>query len=367
MSWLDPAIRVDASRCVVVRAARATCRRCEEACPTEAIRLEGGTPRLEMERCLHCGLCLTACPTGVFRLEGLAWPDLIARLARHAEEGTLTLRCAYARTEAEATFPCLGVLDADALLALAAYGLHRLTLRTADCETCPVKGGERLRAALDEAARRGSGALEVAWERVEAEAEVDLEAALRGLDNPWARKVDRRGFLRLLGAGLGTAAARPLSPFLPEEGETGERRRAQLPPTRLALLHAVTSVEEAPAFPTYRIGESCDDCQDADALCVRFCPAEALQREREAGTIRFTLRPERCLDCGLCVDLCPRQAIRRGEPAPGGEPLPLRTFEIMRCRRCGRETIAAEDGLCPACRRESDLHAMLRGWLTDSR
>ncbi len=367
MSWLDPAIRVDASRCVVVRAARATCRRCEESCPAEAIRLEGGTPRLDAERCLHCGLCLTACPTGVFRLEGLRWSGLLTCLARHAEEGALTLRCACAQAEAEATFPCLGMLDTDTLLALAAHGIRRLTLRTADCAACPLKGGERLQAALEEAARRGGGTLDVALERVEAEAEVDLEAVLRGLDNPWARKVDRRGFLRLLGAGLGTAATRPLSPFLPEEDEAGEKRRAQLPPTRLALLHAVTSVEEAPAFPTYRIGESCDDCQDSDALCIRFCPTEALQREHENGVIRFTLHPERCRDCGLCADLCPRQAIRRGEPAPGGEPLLLRTFATMRCRRCGREAITAEDGLCPACRRESDLHAMLRDWLTDSR
>ncbi len=367
MSWLDFPIRVESSRCVVSQAARARCRRCEAVCPADAIHLEARQPHLDAARCISCGLCLTTCPTGVFRLEGLAWSDLLSKLALQAEGGALTLRCAYAKAEAEVSFPCLGMVDADVLLALAAQGVHHLTLRTAECASCPLRGGDRLQAALDEVEQRRKVEMKVVWERVEAEAEVDLEGTLRELGSPWARKLDRRGFLRLLGAGLGTAATRPLSPFLPQEGEASEKQHAKLTPTRLVLLHAVPSVEEAPTFPTYRIGAACDDCQDADALCVRFCPTGALQRESEEGVIRFTLRPELCLDCGLCADLCPRQAISRGEPAPGGAPLSLRTFETIRCRRCGRETIAAEDGLCPACRRESDLHAMLRGWITGSR
>src|SRR5438876_9868671 len=39
------------------------CTACADACPTEAIRING-VPRLDVGRCLFCTDCLNACPTG---------------------------------------------------------------------------------------------------------------------------------------------------------------------------------------------------------------------------------------------------------------------------------------------------------------
>ena len=55
---------IDASRCV------AGCRRCADACPTEAIEVGSGGPRIDLGRCLFCTDCTDACPTDALRFTG---------------------------------------------------------------------------------------------------------------------------------------------------------------------------------------------------------------------------------------------------------------------------------------------------------
>src|SRR5258708_38564875 len=52
---------VDASKCPD------DCRLCAEACPTEAIEIDGPGPRLDLGRCLFCTDCALACPEEAIR------------------------------------------------------------------------------------------------------------------------------------------------------------------------------------------------------------------------------------------------------------------------------------------------------------
>jgi Ni,Fe-hydrogenase III small subunit/ferredoxin len=52
---------IDRARC------RDGCRACADACPTHAIELTDGGPRLDLGRCLFCTDCTEACPTGAVR------------------------------------------------------------------------------------------------------------------------------------------------------------------------------------------------------------------------------------------------------------------------------------------------------------
>jgi Ni,Fe-hydrogenase III small subunit/ferredoxin len=59
------------------------CSECAEACPTDAIAIDAGAPRLDLGRCLFCVDCVEACPEGAirytqdFRLATSARDDLV--------------------------------------------------------------------------------------------------------------------------------------------------------------------------------------------------------------------------------------------------------------------------------------------------
>jgi Ni,Fe-hydrogenase III small subunit/ferredoxin len=49
---------IDPAKC------RDGCRACADACPTQAIDVAGGRPRLDLGRCVFCPVCVEACPEG---------------------------------------------------------------------------------------------------------------------------------------------------------------------------------------------------------------------------------------------------------------------------------------------------------------
>lgn len=351
MDWLDFPLQVDPARCLALQSTHSACRCCQEVCPAAAIRLTEQAVVLDEGACLGCGLCLTACPTGALSYPTLSWSDLIARAAGQSREGHLSLGCAYAASTAAMTLPCLGLLDADLLLSLAAQGVRALSLHSAECASCPLGAGPLVEAHLSRAQSRWPDALEVTWQQGTARTTPDLWAALGALAHPPEAAVGRRGFLALVARQAKAALSEPPAAAAPAA------EPAALPPSRWTLLRALGR-GDGPAFPRYAISPACDDCQDAEALCARFCPSGALQRLRTDDLVGFVFQPELCLACDQCLNLCPQQAIRRADDVPGRGPLLLRRLAVRRCTRCGQEATVLVEGLCPACRRQEQQQAI---------
>lgn len=79
---------VDAQKCI------AGCDSCVEACPTQAIRNQGGQATLDLGRCLFCTDCTAACPAGAIEF------TREYRLATRRREDLLTGGEAYQLAEA---------------------------------------------------------------------------------------------------------------------------------------------------------------------------------------------------------------------------------------------------------------------------
>ena len=50
-------------RCTVVRNRHSSCRKCTDACLTDAVGAKDNVLALDNERCVACGACTTVCPT----------------------------------------------------------------------------------------------------------------------------------------------------------------------------------------------------------------------------------------------------------------------------------------------------------------
>ena len=45
------------------------CGACVEACPVEAISIQGGKARIDADKCVECGVCVGECPVEAISVE----------------------------------------------------------------------------------------------------------------------------------------------------------------------------------------------------------------------------------------------------------------------------------------------------------
>jgi ferredoxin len=324
--------------------------------------------RVDQQACIGCGLCLSVCPTGVFSVVGLSVESLIDDIVTRVAEGTVTLRCANvsppeSTPDGELELPCIGILDEDLIMTLAAKGVRALDLRVGNCEACTLHARKLIDTTLAEVHKRWPDGLRTEIRQESSDLDADFSAALDGLIGPaQPATYDRRSFLRDIVNRARDLASEPVAAPKVEWGSRPLPTR--IAARRQALLAAIRD-DDPVAFPLTAIGESCDGCQDAHSLCDRFCPTGALRRIDSTAGSEFVFLPEACADCGQCAFVCPQNAIHRQDDTTSRGPIILKTLEAGTCSHCERIATSLVGGLCPECARRAEVRDMLVDWVRE--
>ncbi len=297
----------DSAICAHGRSGLAGCRRCLDACPTQAIHSLGELIEVDPWLCQGAGSCASACPTGAIRY---AYPDTASlltsvrdalshyRQAGGSDPQVIFFDSASGREVLETLATQLpesampfqieepGSVGIDTWLATLAYGARRVVLFTTGSIPPSVLREISLQISYARAILGGMG-----YQRD------CLQLVLNG---------DRDGALvETLGRWLPPPAIAPAGfmPFNEKRTTLGlaiDHLHAQAPdPGSLASLP-----DDAP-FGAIEIDAGlCTLCM----ACVAVCPARALYAGDGRPALQFI--EANCVQCGLCHTACPEDAVR---------------------------------------------------------
>lgn len=302
--------------CVHAVSPRASCRRCVEACPHDALLLDDGALGIDVDRCDGCGLCIPACPQAAIALPTFGAPLVAGGRAPRAF--AVCERAGQPAAE-RGQVACVHAIGSRDLLALSGRAVEELVLAHGDCEACDRRAATSIEDHAEEARRsaacRGEQPLAIRFTSL---------ASFRE-ERDAASRLDRRALF---------SALLPRAPQPSVAVEQGAARSA----SSSCLAHA----------PFIDIS-LCTAC----GACVAVCPHAVFVRKPAVGaSASIVIDAAQCTGCGLCSDVCDDAAVslRRW---PQSRPMDVPLVEI-RCCRCGNR-FSATTGQAP---REPRSHAL---------
>lgn len=361
----------DARRCLHTRGKASECEACFEICPAGAI-LPGKPPTLNPLECQTCLACLPVCPTGAYAADDAV--SALFNAVAHLEGGSVELLCennphpelGMAEATGITVKHCLAGLGMGAYIALAAFDIEKLHVRTEYCYSCKwsALSGEV------ESQTNHANTFLAGWGKpgfVEA-----ISDLINNSERPyWSAEsppVSRRDLFRMMARQGKTVMARAM-----ERGQTDTERRPGR--DRMRVINSAQALPSAAPEAEIDLGQFgyaavsvTDECTACSA-CARVCPTGALSFTTSAEPARFSLQftARKCIDCGICSAVCSPSAIELNhQPTFAGvfahETVPLIESSLGQCDRCGA-SFAQHHGvkLCPLCdfRRQNPFGSQL--------
>jgi NAD-dependent dihydropyrimidine dehydrogenase PreA subunit len=359
---------LNADRCLNARFKKAGCHICMEACPAEAIQIEGRQVLLDLDACTRCGACVWQCPTEVFVQPRAAQSKLIEAICS-VGAAPIDLRCPQnvgdTTTIAAATIvqysQCLATLSPAKLIELAAE--RHVWLNDEKCAACPlskaqpsitraVNDANRWRAAFDRPRRIHQQSTDgVTTAQPHAAPIVDSANPL----------TDRRAFFNFFKKALAETGSAAVSDQMSSDDQpapVSQRLPQHLPHERQNLLAALGRLgqpQDVPLdLPCVQIDAA--DCT-ACGLCAKFCPTSAIRFQADGTHFDLSFIPAACVDCNICVRACPTQAVSLTHDLAPSQFMRLTATLLLEgdltpCAVCKKPTAARADRSprCEVCR-----------------
>ncbi len=260
-----------AKRCMRHLHQASSCKRCLEACPSDALRIVDGQLKLHVPACTGCGFCASVCPTEALLMPT---PDVTTETQAYAAakaSGILVVSCADCAKKRGLTVPCLHSLDFSRLVDAVAKGVTTIELVRGNCDKCPkcIPGTSLIDTCQT---------LEAFAGQFEKTLSVVLETSTKDVD--LSRRRFFGGLLRR--ADIGTKPASP--DVVADVKATATETSQRLPASRERLVEALRTLSSG--------------------------HTEALDT---SGAARFFVAPvieqTACTACGICAEVCPTKAL----------------------------------------------------------
>lgn len=328
---LANALEINSGACVHTHIRQASCQRCVEVCPHDAIEVSNTGPTIDQNSCDVCSLCAAACSEGVLQsgteVLSLPWQD--KRIALFICDRVLKTS-PKAREAGYVT--CKHALSLRSLFTLAASNHSRILGCTDDCQKCGRQSFARFENRLEQVNSflRSRNKPTVTYHSINP---AQFKAITQAHENESGRvaRSKRKWF------GLGKIDAYGKS-------TPGDSTKATLAPGQF-FSRADSENPTLPFVPQIDLS-SCTAC----GICVQLCPHEALDMARLEDRTAYQISAENCTNCGICIDVCEAGAIEiRANTSVSQTLIELETHECSACGHPFRTLKDQSQETCPIC------------------
>lgn len=370
-------------RCLNQRHAGASCTRCVDGCPVQAITIDGVVPNLDETTCVHCGVCTAICPTDSFTA-GTDYGRLLCATVANLPTAPIALTCPVhpspditaANVSAVVLHRrCLAAITIADLLELSMGGARPLLIDDSPCSSCPIGAAHTTLARAIDAVRlllqasERSSAILLCSEQEPTERQGAPPRRVPLIDGAQPLISRRALFQRLRPKAPQDSEPAPMEEMVRRSAPLSERLPQQTPSSRRRLLAALNllqpvadvdfSTQRSPFNAVEVNATHCSGC----GLCARFCPTGALNFTVDAAHFRLTFQPTACIACNICVVACPEDAVSLDDAVTlsairADVVKILVEGDLAPCHSCGMQTAKlAKDSAsrCHVCRHGSGI------------